>query len=100
MRKPRWKAPRMKHDDPIVKIVWLNAVELALVRDYGTRRNLTGGFETLAKVIYAHTNNLTGKCELTEPMILRIRHYTNPDYRQGGYQDTCLRPAFRRHLNL
>jgi hypothetical protein len=79
-----------------MKII-LNKAELAVLVDYGQRRNLTGGFQILTKTLYTRVAPASGELELNEVLAERIVRYMT-EYKQGGFQDSFLQPVFRRHL--
>jgi hypothetical protein len=80
-------------------VFWLNAAELAVLIDFGGRRNLTGGFESLVKQLAALVDKATGRLELEDALLGRTIRYA-VKYGTGGFQDTCLRPVLRRALRL
>jgi hypothetical protein len=77
----------------------LNEKELAILLDYGRRANKSGGFQNLARTLYNRVDAITGELELDDVLLARIVRYSK-NYRHGGFQDTFLRPVFRRTLNL
>lgn len=79
--------------------IQLNKNELAVLVDYGTRRNGSGGFQSLTKALYNRVNKVTGDIELDPVLLERVMRYAKK-YRQGGFQDTFLRPVFGRSLRL
>ena len=85
--------------NPGVMTIQLNKDELAVLIRFGTRAYFTGGFQNLVKALYSRVNKVTGEIEL-EPVILeRLLRYSKK-YGRGGFQDTFLRPVFRRSLKL
>jgi len=79
--------------------VTLNREELAILIDYGSRANKSGGFQNLARTLYNRVNKMNGELELDDVLLARIMRYSK-NYRQGGFQDSFLRPVFRRTLKL
>ena len=79
--------------------VILNREELAILIDYGSRANKSGGFQNLARALYHRVNKVSGELELDDVLLARIMRYSK-NYRQGGFQDSFLRPVFRRTLKL
>jgi hypothetical protein len=77
----------------------LNQHELAILIDYGSRSNGTGGFQGLTKALYNRVNKSTGELDLDEKLKERIFRYSTR-YRKGGFQDSFLRPVFARTLGL
>jgi hypothetical protein len=86
-------------NDDTVKKIQLNKYELAILIDYGVRRNTTGGFQSLVKALYNRVNKVTGELELDAVLLERIKRYATK-YKQGGFQDSFLKPVFGRTLNL
>ena len=82
-----------------MKKIRLNERELATLIDYGRRANGTGGFQGLTRKLYDRVNKITGELELDDVLLARIIRYAT-SCRQGGFQDSFLRPVFRRTLNL
>jgi hypothetical protein len=86
----------------------LNKDELAVFHDkaphYAYPKGRGGGYQIVARKLL-EVVTVTGQVDLGVRMkngdILenRIRQYAT-HYRQGGFQDTFLRPVFRRVLNL
>jgi hypothetical protein len=77
----------------------INAEELAILFDYGVRSNGSGGFQYLTRLLCALVNKATGELDLTDKQLGRcVRYMIN--YGRGGFQDSFLRPVFRRVLKL
>lgn len=77
----------------------LNQQELAKLIDYGSRSNGSGGFQGLTRALYNKVNKETGELDLDDVLLARVMRYAK-NYRQGGFQDSFLRPVFRRTLKL
>lgn len=79
--------------------IQLNKEELAILIDYGSRANKSGGFQNLTRALFQRVNKQTGELELDDVLLARVMRYAT-HYRQGGFQDSFLRPVFRRTLKL
>jgi hypothetical protein len=77
----------------------LSDTELAVLCDYGTRTNGTGGFQGLAKALYARMNKDTRELDIDDTLLGRSVRYTI-SYGRGGFQDSFLRPLLRRSMRL
>jgi hypothetical protein len=81
--------------------VKLNAEELAVLIDYGTRTYKDpGGFQYLIKALYARLDRGTGELDLDDNLLLGRAIRYAICYGPGGFQDSFLRPLFRRTLTL
>jgi len=88
-----------KHSNRGSMTVTLNKEELAVLIDYGMRPNRSGGFQGLTKALYERVNKVTGELEITDELLGRSMRYMI-SYGRGGFQDSFLRPVFRRLLKL
>ena len=77
----------------------LNADELTILFGYGKRANGSGGFQYLTRLLCARINRSTGELNLTDKQLGRCVRYML-SYGRGGFQDSFLRPVFRRVLKL
>lgn len=91
--------PNLEYKPHVAMTIILNKEELAILMDYGRRPNRSGGFQGLTKKLYDRVNKITGELELDDVLLGRIMRYAK-NYRQGGFQDSFLRPVFRRTLKL
>jgi hypothetical protein len=76
--------------------------ELALLIKYHRdveRVGRSGGFQGLTRLVYNNTNIETGEMELSDDQLGRCLRYMI-SYGAGGFQDSFLRPVFRRLLKL
>lgn len=82
--------------------IQLNANELAVLIKYRhdvERVGRSGGFQGLTKLIFACTDTDTGEIDLTDEQLGKCIRYMI-SYGHGGFQDSFLRPVFRRVLKL